>query len=74
MNSNSIGVASRGIGKVVNGKVTLQKVLSFDIVAAPGFSGATIQIIDERILEEFKRIERNKNRKEKLNHLNKISN
>ena len=62
------GIAQRATGEVKNGIVTITKILSYDLVASPSFSGATFEnyreILRKQKLEE---------RKKKLDILNKLS-
>ena len=70
---NNLGVSQRSIGKVEDdGTVTVTKILSYDVVASPGFSNASFSNINEKIQKELQRQILLKDRKEKINKLNNI--
>lgn len=65
---NKIGFSQRCTGTVdKNGYVKINKILSYDIVGVPGFSGATFDF-----LKELKRKELLNSRREKINRLNNL--
>jgi len=64
-------VSQRCTGTVDNGFVKIQKIYSYDLVGAPGFSGATMQDLD-RMLREEERQELLKSRREKIDKLNNL--
>lgn len=68
-----VGIASRASGTVaVDGAVTIHKLLSFDIVADPGFTEAKMYLNLEQELREEERHQTRADRKSKLNKLGKI--
>jgi hypothetical protein len=68
--NNIFGISQRATGKIdENGKITIRKVFSYDLVAGPGFEGATLELYDSFL----KRHRLLKNRKEKLNKLNNLN-
>lgn len=69
--NNIFGISKRCKGTVdKNGYVKVDEILSYDIVAAPGFSGATFDY--KKILKELNRQELLKQRREKINRLNNL--
>ena len=74
--NNLFGISQRSLGKVEDdGTVTVTKILSYDVVASPGFSNASFSNINdlhEKIQKELQRQILLKDRKEKINKLNNI--
>lgn len=73
--NNIFGISQRSKGKIEDdGTVTIQEILSYDLVANPSFSDANFSDIEEqkRLLDLLKRQELLKNRKEKINKLNNL--
>ena len=73
MNFNKIfNVSQRCTGTVDNnGYVTIQKIHSYDLVGAPGFSGATMEDLS-KLIREKERKELLKSRREKIDKLNNL--
>jgi len=53
-----MNIASRGIGTVKNGKVYLNKILTYDLVADPGFTNAQFEIFNEARIKRQSRKEK----------------
>lgn len=70
--SNKIfGISLRSKGEIDDsGKVTITKILSYDVVSSPGFSGA--RFLTDIDFSEIKRQQLLRERKEKINRLNNI--
>lgn len=73
MSLNKIfNVSQRCTGTIdKNGYVTIQKIHSYDLVGAPGFSGATMQDLS-KLLREEERQQLLKSRREKIEKLNNL--
>lgn len=70
---NNFGISQRCTGTVdKNGYVTVTKIHSYDLVASPGFTGATLEDFD-KYFKELARQELLKSRREKIERLNNIS-
>lgn len=65
-----IGISRRARGEVVDDKVTITEILSYDI-ADPSFLNAKIEEID-RHMRELERQELLRQRREKINRLNNL--
>lgn len=76
--NNIFGISQRHKGKVDDdGIVTIQEIISYDLVASPSFSNARIDFSDtlalqQQIIKELERQELLEKRKKKLNKLNNL--
>ena len=72
MNLNNLGISARYMGSVdsATGTVTVTKLYSYDLVAMPGFSGATFADLYDREVERQKLLA---SRREKIERLNKLA-
>lgn len=77
--NNIFGISQRSNGKLEDdGTVTIEEIISYDLVANPGLSNADLDWAASatehmiRNIERLKRQELLKNRKDKINKLNNL--
>lgn len=76
--NNIFGISQRHKGKVDDdGTVTIQEIISYDLVASPSFSNARIDFsstiaLQEQLIRELERQELLETRKEKIKKLNNL--
>lgn len=69
---NSIGISQRCRGQIKDDTVENLDIISYDLVSNPGIDFSSINELHRQALEELKRQQLLKDRKEKLKKLNNL--